>query len=625
MKTILLPGTMQINNNTSDTYQTRRNFAGNVSSNQHLMSGKLHRAKWHHGSLVLLLTTILLLSASVAQATTITSAQTGNWSAGATWTAVTRTGTISYSTNSTAVTGTGTSFTTELSVGSIILTTGTGAITRTIAFITDNTHLTLTANAGQTQSGKTFTAQVVPLPGDAVIIAHAVTMDVNVTQTSAGSITINSGGTLNVTNSAADPTIGALTINSSGIANLSRSVTVLGATNISGTVNFGSTSGGSRAMNFTGAVTLNSGAVWTEPSSGNGANDTYSFANNFTNNATTFTAVGTGTHTFSGTGMTISGSTATAIPNITISGTYTNNGTITASTSLAGGGTLTNGATGILNIGATAANLTLTTLTATATGNTVNYNGATQTVKVAAYDNLILSGNGAKTLAAGVIVNSLLSMQATATTLGASPTFISLAILEYKGSAVQTTNFEFPPTFSGAGVIINNSNGVALGASRVVTGLINITSGTLNMAGKDLSVGSITGSGNITNNIAGTSTLTIGTSNTPSTYPGLISNGSTPGTMIVALTKTGTDVLTLTNSANSYTGATTITAGELRLIPASTTATFTSPVVLNGGKVSTSGITTGTTMTSSAALNLNFVGNSFIDLGSNPHTLKFAA
>jgi len=62
-----------------------------------------------------------------------------------------------------------------------------------------------------------------------------------------------------------------------------------------------------------------------------------------TNNGT-FTA-GTGVHTFSGAGKTISGSLEIAIANVAVTGTVTNSGTLTVAAALTGTGTLTNGAT----------------------------------------------------------------------------------------------------------------------------------------------------------------------------------------------------------------------------------------------------------------------------------------
>jgi autotransporter-associated beta strand protein len=70
-------------------------------------------------------------------------------------------------------------------------------------------------------------------------------------------------------------------------------------------------------------------------------------------------------------------------------------------------------------------------------------------------------------------------------------------------------------------------------------------------------IGSLTGAGRVTSSVAGSVTLTHG-SNSSSTFSGVIQNGS--GT--VALTKSGTGTLTLTG-ANTYTGATSITAGTL--------------------------------------------------------------
>ena len=142
----------------------------------------------------------------------------------------------------------------------------------------------------------------------------------------------------------------------------------------------------------------------------------------------TYTA-NTGTHTFSGGTKTIGGANLISIPTATFTGAYTNsgslrvgtaltvtgaavkltnNGTITAITALSGTGGVTQDATATLNIGGTSA---ITTLTATATGNMVNYNGGgAQTVKATAYDYLILSGSGVKSMLAGTSVNTNLNI-----------------------------------------------------------------------------------------------------------------------------------------------------------------------------------------------------------------------
>ncbi|HUI89938.1 MAG TPA: MBG domain-containing protein [Anaerolineales bacterium] len=320
-----------------------------------------------------------------------------------------------------------------------------------------------TASGGTWNVATTWVGGVVPAPTDNVTIATTGTGAVNISAAVAqtGSVTVNDGA--NLTTSGGTISFGGLTINSGGKVTMRRAFTVTGTTNISGTINFGSTNTTAKAMAFNGDVTLNSGAVWDETNGGaNTLLDTFTFNGSLINNATTFTALA-GLHTFSAAG-TLSGATTTVIPKVTfktaaytnsgtltvpttltITGvTLTNNSTITATTSLAGSGALTNGATGTLNINGAStlttitnggtvningtgtvkaltnsatgtlnigSTSTFTTLTATAAGNTVNYTGAAQTVKATTYDTLIFSGTGAKTMASSSIkVNNNLSI-----------------------------------------------------------------------------------------------------------------------------------------------------------------------------------------------------------------------
>ena len=287
------------------------------------------------------------------------------------------------------------------------------------------------------------------------------------TVTTTGAITINS---FLIANSSLNSSGGgALTINSGAVLTMWRPFTVTGTTSITGTINFGSTSTTSRLMTFTGAVTLNSGAVWNETTTG--AIPTFSFGDSLTNNATTFTSQ-TGSHTFTGTAKTLSGATATSIPNVTITGTYTNNGTLTVSTALAGTGGLTNGATGTLNLGGTS---TITTLTASAVGNTVNYNGASQTVAAMTYYNLTLSGSGTKTPAAGT------------TTVAGNFTLASSVI--YAGTTNNPVvnfggNFSNSGTFnSGTGTCTFNGSG-----AQTLTGATTFTNLKMNNSGSGLTI-----------------------------------------------------------------------------------------------------------------------------------------
>lgn len=96
------------------------------------------------------------------------------------------------------------------------------------------------------------------------------------------------------------------------------------------------------------------------------------------------------------------------------------------------------------------------------------------------------------------------------------------------------------------------------------------------------------------------------------------------GTGNIIKAGSGTGVLTFTNSANNtYTGTTTITTGELRLNPTITSSIASSQFILNGGILSTTNIAASITVTATGTLNLN--ATSTISLGSNVHSLRFAA
>ncbi len=126
-------------------------------------------------------------------------------------------------------------------------------------------------------------------------------------------------------------------------------------------------------------------------------------------------------------------------------------------------------------------------------------------------------------------------------------------------------------TISDGQITLGNVNG--LGAA----GPIAITSGTLNLNGRSVTLGALAGSsgGTITTGTAGSVTLTS-TATTDSTFAGAITNGS--GT--IAFTKQGSGTLTLSGN-NSYTGGTTINDGVLAL--GSLNAVGTSGTISFGG------------------------------------------
>ncbi|MDR7212677.1 discoidin domain-containing protein, partial [Flavobacterium piscis] len=226
---------------------------------------------------------------------------------------------------------------------------------------------------------------------------------------------------------------------------------VSGTTSVSGILTHNNASG---AKTFTGNVTINAGGMWNETAAA-----AISFGGDLTNN-NSFTA-STGVHTFTGTATkTISGTNVIAIPSLTISGTTTNSGVLTVSTTLAGTSTLTN--TGTLNFGGTSIT---PTLTATVSGNTVNYNGANQTVKATTYNNLTLSGSGTKTFGAITTVSGNWSMVS--------------GVLANLGGFTHTAG---TLVLGGAGPLLNSWGSTTSGATNTTnayftgTGRINVSS-----------------------------------------------------------------------------------------------------------------------------------------------------
>jgi hypothetical protein len=400
----------------------------------------------------------------------------------------------------------------------------TGAGIQTLPVLTYN-NITLEGSGAKTFSGGTSTINGILSLGGTATVTYTSTPTMSATSILqynkpalftagaewqlplAGGIKIMNAGA--ITSPSSTMSVASLAIDAGAQLTVLRSLTVSGATNISGKVIWSSTSTNSRTMRFTGNVILNDGATWTEPATGNGAINTYNFAGNFENNATTFTGVGTGIHTFSGTAKTISGSTNTSIPNITISGTIsnsgiitgttslivsgtvTNTGTITATTSLSGGGTLTQGTDGNLNIAGT---ISITALSASANVNTVSYTGAAQTVKPVTYYHLTLSGSAAKTLTGISTINGNLTLSGTATATSAAALTVGGDLTVGAGTSFTTgaTN-TYTLTVTGA-TSVSGTLTLANTAGKSFGGLVTI-GGTLNETG----VAAITFMGGIDN------------------------------------------------------------------------------------------------------------------------------
>jgi fibronectin-binding autotransporter adhesin len=271
-------------------------------------------------------------------------------------------------------------------------------------------------------------------------------------------------------------------------------------------------------------------------------------------------------------------------------------------------GTATRDFSNRLDLGITVAgNFTLGSSTAPALGTanlTFNNNTALGT---SATRTITLGGTGLYTWS-GIISGTSSNLTLAATAAGT----LALGGVNTYGGNTTINGGTLRPTVAGA---LPTTTGLSF--ANTAGAILDLSTNGLAHSVVSISGGGSTG-GNIAFGAATTTTLTANQS-TNTTYDGLISGASlTTG----GLVKTGTGILTLTNTGHTYLGTTTITNGELRLNPSSTTATFASQVVLNGGKLSSTAIATSTTWTSSSTLNLN--ANSTIDLGSNVHSLVFA-
>ena len=146
----------------------------------------------------------------------------------------------------------------------------------------------------------------------------------------------------------------------------------------------------------------------------------------------------------------------------------------------------------------------------------------------------------------------------------------------YTGTFTQVNN-------GNAVVRFNAANSGSAGASWVFN---NTTAGrtSLDFATGTISFGSMTGAAAINGNNAGTKTISAGALGFNDTYSGVISNGT--GTL--ALTKVGSGTMTL-SGANTYTGATTVSAGRLVLSSTGSINSASALTVSNGAAFDVSG------------------------------------
>ena len=223
------------------------------------------------------------------------------------------------------------------------------------------------------------------------------------------------------------------------------------------------------------------------------------------------------------------------------SGTFNNNGTATLTGNATGAGSIIQGSSASLKYGGTS---TITTQNYSGSGNTVIYSGAAQTCKSGnTYQNLTLSGSGAKTLTGVTSISGTLTMDGSCTaTLIASSTIGNI-----------TLNGTYSGTLTGA-------------ASDGVTGNVTVNAGTFT-AGATMTVG-----GNLA--------VSGGTFKTANSASALAVTGTTT-------VNGGTLSLNGSTATATFTGDVTLSSGTFSDVGGA--PTFAGNLILNGGTLTDGG------------------------------------
>jgi len=513
-----------------------------------------------------------------------------------------------------------------------------GTQTYTIASLTNS----ITTSTGLTLSGSTATITALTQGTNAILtISGTVPTITTLTATATGN-TVNYSGTSqtlkiasyhHLTLSGGAETFGAITtvggnLTLSGTAtattgaglaiggNLSigngTTFTMAGyATTVTGTTTVGGGTSGSLIISsatgtklFTGLVTISANGTWN-----NSGNSPLEFRGGITTTPT-FTG-GSGLHTFSTNTQTLTGT--FTIPSITTSVTLNNTNTLTVGTDLAGAGALVNSATGILNLGGT---LNVTTLTATASGNTVNYSVTTgnQTIKGTTYHHLTLSNtSGTDTAGGALTVNGTLTTTSGGTLAMSTYQLLGASMSVTNGGTITTLNTTNPAiptgkTWGGTvnfvataggqyvpagtyGTLIfsNTSNTDTAVGIISTTNLTTTSGGTLDMSTYALTVTTPTNGGTLKTSATANPAFTTG-----KTWGGTVNFTATAGGQYVPAGTYGTLIFSNTSNTDtavgiiSTTNLTTTSGGTLDMNTYQLLGAFTPT---NGGTILTGSIT----------------------------------
>ncbi|MCW1930491.1 MAG: hypothetical protein KIH62_004210, partial [Candidatus Kerfeldbacteria bacterium] len=282
--------------------------------------------------------------------------------------------------------------------------------------------------------------------------------------------------------------------------------TVTGTTSVTGTLALSNNTGN---KTFTGAITVNNGGTL------NGASTAIIVQGGIINNGTVSvtgtatmdtasgvltanTAIAITTLVVTGVEQTFSGPSTITISSLTVTspGSVTNSGTTAISSTFAGTGSFTNDTSATLNINASTPSIT--TLTATATENIVNYSTVNPSCKVTTYYHLNFTNSGNVNCAVTSVTGNL-ALSGTVSWLTTSTIAVAGTLTVGSGTTLTTgagSGLNITGTTSVSGTLANSN-----AASKIYGDAVTINSGG---SWTNASNSSITLQNGFTNNSAGT-------------------------------------------------------------------------------------------------------------------------
>ena len=482
--------------------------------------------------------------------------------------------------------------TSAAAAGSVNLTSS-GAISESGMGLVNTTGTLTTSSVGGTTLGGANTVSIFnatnATPGDISFTNSGALTVTGITETGGG-ITVTNTGAITTSGAVTDATTGqSLTLNASGTLTLNAAVTGTGTDSI--TLD---PTGMGKNITVDAAVSTGSGNISAVTTAGNitetggvfsttGTLSTTSGAGTTLNNANTVSTFNATNSTSGDISLTNTASTLSVTGINEVAGgtvTINNTGAVTFSNALNGGYNLLDTSSGLSTFSAAVGSTTA--LASVSISNAAAIDGGAVTTRgnqnyggnVTLSANTILTHTGANSLSIAGITLSLGSSTLTDNpTTAASTGTISAPITGTGGLSVSgagTLTLTAASTYSGATTVSAGTlaDGIA-NALPTDTGLTVTSPGTLDLAGFNQTVGSLSGTGTVTDSgTAATLTVTGGGS-----FSGTITGANT------ALTVAG-GTLTLSGT-NTYTGATTISGGTL-LVNGDDSAAV-GPVAVNAG------------------------------------------